>query len=415
MNAAVVALHLAASTSSTSSSGSTDPLYAHGVGWWVLIANIVKVLVVFGALLVSVMMMIWFERKVISDMQARIGPNRAGPFGLLQSLADGIKLFFKEDLLPERADRLVFKLAPYLSIVPALVAFSIVPIGGYVTIAGHTFELQLADPPIGILLLLAMSSISVYGVMLAGWSSGSKYPLLGSVRASAQMISYEAALGMTVIMVVLLTGSLSTRAIVDSQSDTFFVSWNLVRLGFVPFLIFMIAITAELTRPPFDLTEAEQELVGGFNTEYSSIRFALFYLAEFMNVITMSAIIVTLFLGGPDGPVFTHTLYWVWPILWFLSKTLVFCFIYVWLRGALPRLRYDQLMDLGWKVLIPLSLGWTLVVAAVMVGHWWGVAVVAALALGGGLLVRSIAVGNKREEATGGAVVRPDDLPGVSS
>ena len=415
MNAAVVALHLAASTSSTSSSGSTDPLYAHGVGWWVLIANIVKVLVVFGALLVSVMMMIWFERKVISDMQARIGPNRAGPFGLLQSLADGIKLFFKEDLLPERADRLVFKLAPYLSIVPALVAFSIVPIGGYVTIAGHTFELQLADPPIGILLLLAMSSISVYGVMLAGWSSGSKYPLLGSERASAQMISYEAALGMTVIMVVLLTGSLSTRAIVDSQSDTFFVSWNLVRLGFVPFLIFMIAITAELTRPPFDLTEADSELVGGFNTEYSSIRFALFYLAEFMNVITMSAIIVTLFLGGPDGPVFTHTLYWVWPILWFLSKTLVFCFIYVWLRGALPRLRYDQLMDLGWKVLIPLSLGWTLVVAAVMVGHWWGVAVVAALALGGGLLVRSIAVGNKREEATGGAVVRPDDLPGVSS
>ena len=392
----------------------TDPLYAHGVGWWVLIANIVKVLVVFGALLVSVMMMIWFERKVISDMQARIGPNRAGPFGLMQSMADGIKLFFKEDLLPERADRFVFKLAPYLSIVPALIAFSIVPIGGTVTIAGHTFELQLADPPIGILLLLAMSSVSVYGVMLAGWSSGSKYPLLGSVRASAQMISYEAALGMTVIMVVLLTGSLSTRAIVNSQADTFFVSWNLIRLGFVPFFIFMIAITAELTRPPFDLVEAEQELVGGFNTEYSSIRFALFFLAEFMNVITMSAIIVTLFLGGPDGPVFTHTLYWVWPILWFLGKTLVFLFVYVWLRGALPRLRYDQLMDLGWKVLIPLSLGWTLVVAAVMVGHWWGVGVVAALAVGGGLLVRSIVVGSKREEATGDVVVRPDDLPGVS-
>jgi NADH-quinone oxidoreductase subunit H len=394
---------------------SNDPLYAHGVGWWVLIANIIKVLVVFGALLVAVMMMIWFERKVISDMQARIGPNRAGPFGLLQSLADGIKLFFKEDLLPERADRLVFKLAPYLSIVPALIAFSIVPIGGTVTIAGHSFELQLADPPIGILLLLAMSSVAVYGVMLAGWSSGSKYPLLGSVRASAQMISYEAALGMTVIMVVLLTGSLSTRAIVNSQADTFFVSWNLVRLGFVPFFIFMIAITAELTRPPFDLTEAEQELVGGFNTEYSSIRFALFYLAEFMNVVTMSAIIVTLFLGGPDGPVFTHTLYWVWPILWFLSKTLLFCFIYVWLRGALPRLRYDQLMDLGWKVLIPLSLGWTLVVAAVMVGRWWGVAVVGALAVGGALLVRSIAVGNKREQDSGDMVVRPDDVPGRSS
>jgi NADH-quinone oxidoreductase subunit H len=391
-----------------------DTLYAHGVGWWVLIANIIKVLVVFGALLVSVMMMIWFERKVISDMQARIGPNRAGPFGLLQSLADGIKLFFKEDLLPERADRLVFKLAPYLSIVPALVAFSIVPIGGVVTIAGHTFELQLADPPIGILLLLAMSSISVYGVMLAGWSSGSKYPLLGSVRASAQMISYEAALGMTVIMVVLLTGSLSTRAIVDSQANTFFVSWNFIRLGFVPFFIFMIAVTAELTRPPFDLVEAEQELVGGFNTEYSSIRFALFFLAEFMNVITMSAIIVTLFLGGPDGPVIHGFLPWLWPILWFLGKTLVFLFVYVWLRGALPRLRYDQLMDLGWKVLIPLSLGWTLIVAAVMVGHWWGVAVVGALAVGGVLLLRSIHVGGQREDATGDVVGRPDDAaPGI--
>jgi len=389
-----------------------DPLYAHGVGWWVLIVDIIKVLVVFGALLVSVMMMIWFERKVISDMQARIGPNRAGPFGLLQSMADGIKLFFKEDLLPERADRLVFKLAPYLSIVPALIAFSIVPIGGEVTIAGHTFELQLADPPIGILLLLAMSSIAVYGVMLAGWSSGSKYPLLGSVRASAQMISYEAALGMTVIMVVLLTGSLSTRAIVNAQSDTFFVSWNIIRLGFVPFAIFMIAITAELTRPPFDLVEAEQELVGGFNTEYSSIRFALFFLAEFMNVITMSAIIVTLFLGGPDGPVIHGFLPWLWPILWFLGKTLVFLFVYVWLRGALPRLRYDQLMDLGWKVLIPLSLGWTLVVAAVMVGHWWGVAVVGALAVGGGLLLRSIHVGGQREGATGDMVVRPDEVTG---
>ncbi len=392
-----------------------DPLYANGVGWWVLIADVIKVLVVFVALLVSVMLMIWFERKVISDMQARIGPNRAGPFGLLQSMADGIKLFFKEDLLPERADRLVFKLAPYLSIVPALLIFTIVPVGGVVTVAGHTFELQLADPPIGILFMLAMSSVSVYGVMLAGWSSGSKYPLLGSVRASAQMISYEAALGMTVIMVVLLTGSLSTRAIVDSQSHTFFVSWNFIRLGLVPFFIFMIAITAELTRPPFDLVEAEQELVGGFNTEYSSIRFALFFLAEFMNVITMSAIIVTLFLGGPDGPDphFWH-LHFLWPILWFLGKTLVFLFVYVWLRGALPRLRYDQLMDLGWKILIPLSLGWTLVVAAGMVGAWWSVGVAGALVVGAVLLFRSVHVGSEREDATGVMVIRPDDAGGSS-
>ena len=272
------------------------------------------------------MLMIWFERKVISDMQSRIGPNRAGPWGLLQTLADGTKLFFKEDLLPERADAFVFKLAPYLSLIPALLIFTVVPVGGVITVAGHTFELQVADPPIGILLVLAMSSIAVYGVMLAGWSSGSKYPLLGSVRASAQMISYEAALGMTVVTVVLITGSLSTRAIVDSQAHGFW-DWNLIRLGFVPFVLFMIAITAELTRPPFDLTEADSELVGGFNTEYSSIRFALFFLAEFMNTITMSAVVVTLFFGGPDGPIprFIPTSDIWMPVIWFLLKTAVFC------------------------------------------------------------------------------------------
>jgi len=378
-----------------------DPLFANGVDLGAVVIAVVKVLVVFGVLMGAVMMMIWFERKVISDMQNRVGPNRAGPFGVLQTLADGIKLFFKEDLLPDRADRFVYRLAPYLALLPALLIFTIVPIGGVVTIAGHTVELQVADPPIGILLLLAMSSISVYGVMLAGWSSGSKYPLLGSVRASAQMISYEAALGMTVIMVVLLTGSLSTRAIVDAQSHTFFVSWNFIRLGLVPFFVFLIAITAELTRPPFDLVEAEQELVGGFNTEYSSIRFALFFMAEFMNVITMSAIIVTLFLGGPDGPVFHGFVPWLWPILWFLGKTLVFLFVYVWLRGALPRLRYDQLMDLGWKVLIPLSLAWVLVVAAVLVGRWWGVVVIGVLVVAAGLLIRSVRVGSARRGELG--------------
>ena len=377
-----------------------DPLYGPGVHWAELLIAVIKVVVAFGVLLVSVMLMIWFERKVISDMQARIGPNRAGPFGILQTLADGVKLFFKEDLLPERADRFVFKLAPYLSLVPAFVAFSIVPVGGVVTVAHHTFELQVADPPIGILLLLAVSSISVYGVMLAGWSSGSKYPLLGSVRASAQMVSYEAALGMTVIMVVLLGGTLSTRGIVDSQAHTFLGSWNLVRTGIVPFFLFVVAITAELNRPPFDLVEAEQELVGGFHTEYASIRFAMFFLAEFMNTITMSAIIVTLFLGGPDGPRF-HFVSWLWPILWFLGKTLLFLFTYVWFRAALPRLRYDQLMDLGWKLLIPLSLGWTLVVAAFLVSGWWGVGVIVALFVAGGLLARSVHVGTTRRRELG--------------
>jgi NADH-quinone oxidoreductase subunit H len=375
----------------------TDPLYAKGVGWVVLLIVLVKVLVVFGALMVAVMLMIWFERKVISDMQSRIGPNRAGPFGIAQTMADGIKLFFKEDLIPDKADRFVFKLAPYLTIIPAFLAFAIVPIGGEVTLFGHTFELQLADPPMGILFLLAMSAIGVYGIMLAGWSSGSKYPLLGSVRASAQMISYEAALGMTVVMVVLITGSLSTRTIVDAQAGHLW-QWNAIRLAVVPFVIFFTAVVAETNRPPFDLVEADQELVGGFVTEYSSIRFALFFLAEFMNTITMSAITVTLFFGGPDGPVphIPH-IRWIWPILWFLGKTIVFLFVFVWLRAALPRMRYDQLMDLGWKRLIPLSLGWLLVVAGFVVDGWWGVGMAAAVVVAGVLLTRAFAIGAERE------------------
>jgi NADH-quinone oxidoreductase subunit H len=393
---------LLSATTSILTSG--DPLFNGGVGLAVFLIVIIKVVVAFVVLLVSVMLMIWFERKVISDMQARIGPNRAGPWGLLQTLADGTKLFFKEDLMPEQADRVVFKLAPYLALIPALLAFAIVPVGGLVTVAGHTFELQVADPPVGILFLLAMSSVSVYGVMLAGWSSGSKYPLLGSVRASAQMISYEAAMGMSVVMVVLVAGTLSTRGIIDAQSTTFFTSWNLIRTGIIPFLLFMVAITAELQRPPFDLAEADSELTGGFHTEYSSIRFALFFLAEFMNVITMSAVVVTLFLGGPDGPTpHIYILKWVVPIVWFLGKTLAFLFLYVWLRAALPRLRYDQLMDLGWKVLIPLSLGWVLLVAAVLVGGWWGLGIFLGMVLGFGLLIRAVVVGQKRTEKTGEA------------
>jgi NADH-quinone oxidoreductase subunit H len=374
-----------------------DPIYNNGVGWAVFLIVLIKVLVVFGFLMVSVMLMIWFERKVISDMQSRIGPNRAGPFGIAQTLADGIKLFFKEDLIPDQADRFVFKLAPYLTIIPAFLVFAIVPFGGEVTIAGHHFELQLADPPMGILFLLAMSSIGVYGIMLAGWSSGSKYPLLGSVRASAQMISYEAALGMTVVTVVLITGSLSTRTVVDAQAGHLW-QWNAIRLGVVPFIIFFIAIIAETNRPPFDLVEADSELVGGFVTEYSSIRFALFFLAEFMNTITMSAITVTLFFGGPDGPIphIPH-LYWLWPILWFLGKTIIFLFIFVWLRAALPRLRYDQLMDLGWKKLIPLSLGWLLIVAGFVIDGWWGLGMAVAVVAAAIVITRAFAIGSERE------------------
>ncbi|HEV8064055.1 MAG TPA: NADH-quinone oxidoreductase subunit NuoH, partial [Acidimicrobiales bacterium] len=367
-----------------------DPLFVHGVNLGGVVIAVARVLITFAVLMVAVMLMIWMERKIISDMQNRIGPNRAGPFGILQTLADGIKLFFKEDLLPAGADKFVFKLAPYLTLLPALLIFTIVPIGGVVTIAHHTVELQVADPPMGILFLLALSSVAVYGTMLAGWSSGSKYPLLGSVRASAQMISYEAAMALSVLAVIIETHALSTRAIVAQQASSV-LHWNIIRTGIVPFLVFMIAVTAELNRPPFDLTEGEQELVGGFHTEYSSLRFALFFLAEFMNVITMSAVMVTLFFGGPDGPGF-HTVRWLWPILWFLGKTLVFLYVYIWIRAALPRLRYDQLMDVGWKFLIPVSLGWLLVVAAIQISRWWAVAVLAVCVVGGYLLSASINV-----------------------
>ncbi len=347
-----------------------DPMLAGHIDLWVVLIVLLKVVVTFAFLMVAVMFMVWFERKVISDMQNRVGPNRAGPWGLLQTLADGIKLFFKEDLIPDKADRKVFQLAPYLSLVPAFLTFAVIPVGGDFTkkagvvkmFTHHTF-LQLADPPIGVLFILAMSGIAVYGIMLAGWSSGSKYPLLGSVRASAQMVSYEAALGLSVLTVVLVSGTLSTHGIVLGQSSV--RNWNIVETGFIPFFIFLIAGTAETNRPPFDLVEAEQELVGGFNTEYSSIRFALFFLSEFMNTVTMSAIIVTLFLGGPQEIFHIPGPGWLLGMFWFFLKLFVFLFTFVWFRGTLPRLRYDQLMDFGWKALIPLSLAWLLLMSAV--------------------------------------------------
>lgn len=350
-----------------------DPLFDDGVDWEVLAIVGGKVVVVFVFLLVATMFMVWFERKVNADMTNRIGPNVAGPWGILQTFADGLKFFFKEDVRPAEADPLVYRLAPYLSAVTAFLAFSVVPLGGQfragdpdagvVTMFGHETFLQLADPPVGILFLLAVSSVAVYGIMLAGWSSGSKYPLLGAVRASAQAISYEAALGLSVVSVVIMAGTLSTHSIVVGQSGGI-RSWYVLSTGIVPFVVFLIAATAELNRPPFDLVEAEQELVGGFHTEYSSIRFALFFLAEFMNVITMSAIMVTLFFGGPSGPIF-FGLGWLLPTVWFFAKVLVFLFMFVWFRATLPRLRYDQLMDLGWKLLIPIALGWVLVRSAI--------------------------------------------------
>jgi len=403
----------AALLTSAGSMIAVDPLFVGGVGLEEVIIVLAKVLVAFVLLLVSVMLMIWFERKLISDFQNRIGPNVAGPWGIFQTLADGIKLFFKEDLIPDRSDRFVFKLAPYLSLIPAFLVFAVVPIGGdfdnnngSVEWFGNTTYLQVADPPIGILFVLAMSSMAVYGIMLAGWSSGSKYPLLGSVRASAQMVSYEAALGLALLAVLLKTGSLSTHDIVASQADGW--RWNIWMTAFVPFIVFLIATTAELNRPPFDLVEAEQEIVGGFHTEYSSIRFALFFLAEFMNVITMSAVMVTLFFGGPDGPIpFFQSVGWLWGILWFSLKLFAFLFVFVWFRATLPRLRYDQLMDLGWKLLIPLALGWLLILAAFDIGNDQGWNVIATfigcavvLAVMGGLL--SVAVRTARDKRLAG-------------
>jgi NADH-quinone oxidoreductase subunit H len=367
-----------------------DPLVTAGVGAKQVLIVAIKVVVAFVVMLIAVIFMVWFERKLIAGFQNRIGPNKAGRWGILQTIADGLKLVTKEYIHPEQSDRMVFLLAPYLAVVPVFVTFSIVPLGGdfsngnngVVSILGEKTLLQVADPQIGILLMLAMSAISVYGAMLAGWSSGSKYPLLGSVRASAQMVSYEAGLGLSIATVLVVCGTLSTNGIVVAQDGI--RNWNIIATGVVPFIVFFLAITAEMNRPPFDLTEAEQELVGGYQTEYSSMRFAMYYLAEFLAVVVMSTIIITLFLGGPRGlfdiPGIPNA---VEGTLWLLAKLFVFLFIYVWLRATLPRFRYDQLMDLGWKLLIPVAFGWLLLITALKVAQDedWNRVVVVVIAL----------------------------------
>ena len=408
-----------------------DPILEGELLWTPLIIVLVKVLVIFVIGLLGTMFMVWFERKVVSGMQNRVGPNKAGPFGLLQTLADGIKAFFKETFRPTRSDPFLYKLAPYLMFVPAFLIWSVLPLGGdfsdgkdgTITIFGETTRVQLADPPVGILLVLAMSSIAVYGILLAGWASGSKYPLLGAVRGSAQMISYEAALGLSLATVLLMSGTLSTSGIVAGQDSL--ADWNLIATGFVPFFIFIIAVTAELNRPPFDLVEAEQELVSGFNTEYGGIGFALFFLAEFMNVITMSGIIVTLFLGGPQPIMLGDLNLFGWAgavggTLWFVLKLFLFLYMYVWFRATLPRLRYDQLMDLGWKVLLPNSLGRFLLLAALREFNSDGdfadaipvviISVVIGMAAVG-LFVTALGVGKKTAEQTSGAVTDETGAP----
>jgi NADH-quinone oxidoreductase subunit H len=335
--------------------------FGHDV-WWVIL---IKTLLIFVILVLLTLFNIWWERRVVARMQHRIGPNVNGPFGLLQSLADGVKLALKEDLTPKAADKLVFVIAPVLAVVPAFVTFAVIPFGPTVNFFGQQTPLQLTDMPVAVLFVMAIASIGIYGIVLGGWSSGSTYSLLGGLRSSAQMISYEVAMGLALVAVFLYAGSMSTSEIVKAQDDLWF------GLILAPsFVIYCIAMVGETNRAPFDLPEAEGELVGGFHTEYSSLKFALFFLAEYINMATVSALATTLFLGGWHAPFWIDH---VWaganegyvPVIWFFGKVFFFIFVFIWLRGSLPRLRYDQFMAFGWKRLIPIALVWIDAVATI--------------------------------------------------
>ncbi|MBM7368500.1 NADH-quinone oxidoreductase subunit NuoH [Gordonia hydrophobica] len=329
--------------------------------WWLILA---KGIAIFAFLVLTVLVGILAERKIMARMQYRIGPNRVGWHGALQSLADGVKLALKEGMTPFSVDKVLYFLAPVISVVPAIMAFAVIPMGPEVSVFGHRTPLQLTDLPIGVLYVLAMASIGVYGIILAGWSSGSTYPLLGALRSTAQVISYEIAMGLTFAAVFLLSTTMSTSEIVAGQVHHWY---GLLLLP--SFIIYAISMVGETNRAPFDLPEAEGELVGGFHTEYSSLKFAMFMLAEYINMATVSALATTLFLGGWQAPwplsIWDGANSGWWPLLWFTIKMWAFLFVFFWLRTTLPRLRYDQFMGLGWKVLIPFALGWVMVVAVI--------------------------------------------------
>jgi NADH-quinone oxidoreductase subunit H len=377
--------------------------------WWLVI---LKVLIVFVFLLLTALMAIWAERRILGRMQQRSGPNRAGKFGLLQTLMDGIKLALMEDIVPRGVDKILFMVAPAVSVIPAFVTFAVIPWGPIVSIAGHRTPLQVTDLPVAVLLVLAMSSLGVYGIVLAGWSAQSPYSLLGGLRSSAQVISYEIAMGLAFVPGFLYAGSLSTSNIVASQINGaqfhFFgyiwhwPSWYVILL-LPSFVIYIVTMVGETNRLPFDLPEGEGELVGGYHTEYSSLKFAMLQLAEYVAVITVSALATTLFLGGWRAPwpisVWSGANSGWWPVLWFLGKVLGFIFVFFWLRASLPRIRYDQLMKLGWKVLIPSALVWTLVVATARVYHRQGGSP-AVYVIAGGIIVVLLALLWRWESAT---------------
>ncbi|GGL32833.1 NADH-quinone oxidoreductase subunit NuoH [Phycicoccus endophyticus] len=326
--------------------------------------SLVKAAIIFVYLLISTLIVIWFERRVIGRMQQRPGPNRNGPFGLLQTLADGMKSMLKEDVRPKAADAFVFTLAPLITATMCFVSFSIMPLAGEVSMFGHRTPFQLTDTPVAVLLVLAVAGVGIYGVVLAGWSSGSTYPLMGGLRSSAQMISYEIAMGLSLVAVFLYAGSMSTSQIVGAQQDLWFVI-----PAFFSFFVYVITMVGETNRLPFDLAEGEGELTGGFHTEYGAMRFAMFFLGEYINMFSVAALATTMFLGGYQAPpgiaaigdgMFNEG--W-WGILWFTVKLWMFMFVFVWLRGSLPRVRYDQFMRFGWKFLIPSTLAWVVLVA----------------------------------------------------
>jgi len=329
--------------------------------WWLVVA---KSLGIFVFLLLTVLVAILLERKILGRMQMRFGPNRVGPFGLLQSLADGVKLALKEGLIPAGVDKPIYLAAPVIAVIPAFMAFAVIPMGGLVSVFGTHTPLQLTDLPVAVLYVLAVTSIGVYGIVLAGWASGSTYPLLGGLRSSAQVISYEIAMALCFAAVFLYAGTMSTSEIVAKQQGLWFVF-----LLLPSFVIYAVSMVGETNRAPFDLPEAEGELVGGFHTEYSSLKFAMFMLAEYVNMTTVAALATTMFLGGWQAPwpfnmIDGANSGW-WPLLWFTLKVWTFMFGFMWLRATLPRLRYDQFMGLGWKILIPISLGWIMTVAVV--------------------------------------------------